>query len=51
MKCMEECLEENVKEKKKVRSCTLGVGMIQLLSVPNYLILHTSCSDVDSVVI
>ena len=41
VECME-CLNEDAKKKKKDRSCTLWLGMIKSLPVPNFDTTHKS---------
>ena len=48
VECMK-CLNEDVKRRKKDKSCTLWVGTIESLPVPNYLILRMNL--IDSVLI
>ena len=44
VECME-CLNKDAKKKKKEKSCTLRVGMIKSLPVPDCLILCMSLMD------
>ena len=48
---MEECLKENVKEKKRLDPVHWGRDDPIAISAKLLDVIHTSCSDMDSVVI